>query len=160
MNAIEMLKAQHRQAEQLFEQIDESPREAKWRLFLDLADLLAVHAVIEERHFYSAVRARRTQEIVTEALEEHLAIKRTLADLLRTDVGDQAFTTKIGVLEEQVTQHVGEEESNLFPQVLKIMDEDQLEALAREMAVTIAELGTEESHGHPSEEAARPPFLH
>jgi len=43
--------------------------------FTDLADKLTVHATIEERHFYPAVRGSGTDEIVFESVEEHQVMK-------------------------------------------------------------------------------------
>jgi len=60
MNAVKMLKQQHREVEKLFERL-ESARSAEPRrkIFEEIADALAVHAAIEERHFYPGVRTRR-----------------------------------------------------------------------------------------------------
>jgi hemerythrin superfamily protein len=161
MNAIEMLEQQHRQVEQLFSQIEkESAEQAKRRLFLEIADALAIHAAIEERHFYPAVKARRTEEILLESLEEHLSIKRTLADMLRTEISDPTFDAKLKWLKEEVTHHVGEEESDLFPKVKKLMDADQLEGIAQEMTATAAELAQGEPHEQIPEETDRAPSLH
>jgi hemerythrin superfamily protein len=160
MNAIEMLETQHRQVEKLFEAIKEAKGEAKRRLFIEVADALAVHAAIEERHFYPAVKAKRTQDILLESLEEHLTIKRTLADLLRTDLEDQTFDAKMKVLEEEVTHHVGEEEGDLFPKVRRILDDDQLEGIAQEMTATAAELADEEPRNQVPNETDHAPSLH
>jgi hemerythrin superfamily protein len=119
---------------------------AKEKLFIQIADKLAVHATIEERHFYPAVKAKRTEDILLESLEEHLSIKRVLSDLLEIDADDETFDAKIKVLKEQVEHHVEEEESDLFPKVKKVLDAEELEALAQEMAAEQAEL---EDKGDP-----------
>jgi Hemerythrin HHE cation binding domain len=75
-----------------------------------------------------------------ESLQEHLGIKRVLADLLETDAADETFDAKIKVLKEQVEHHVGEEESDLFPKVKKIIDAEVLEALGQEMSAEQSEL--------------------
>src|SRR6185369_7360153 len=107
MNAIELLEGQHREVEDLFEQMKEAETDKeKERLFTDIADKLAVHATIEERHFYPSVKAKDTESILLESVEEHLTIKRTLAHLLDMDAGDEAFDAKIKVLEEEVSHHV------------------------------------------------------
>src|SRR5205085_623906 len=104
MNAIELLEGQHRQVEDLFEQMKEAETaREKERLFTDIADKLAVHATIEERHFYPAVKAKETEAILRESVEEHLTVKRTLADLLDMDAGDESFDAKIKILEEEVS---------------------------------------------------------
>lgn len=147
MNAIDMLKAQHREVDKLFSKC-EGARDAatKQRIFETIADKLAVHAAIEEHHFYPAVRAKRTEDILLESLEEHLAIKRVLADLLELEAGDDTFDAKLTVLKEQVEHHVEEEESDLFPKVSKLLDKETLDALAQEMT---AEQLALEADGEP-----------
>jgi hemerythrin superfamily protein len=141
MDAIELLESQHREVEDLFSEIEDAgDTAAKTALFEELADKLAIHAAIEEHHFYPAVKAERTEDILLEALEEHLGIKRVLADLLKTDADDQTFDAKIKVLKETVSHHVEEEESDLFPKVRKLFDKERREALGQEMSAEQAEL--------------------
>jgi len=147
MDAIELLESQHREVEKLFAKIEKAKSEdVKAQLFEELADNLAVHASIEEHQFYPAVKAKRTEDILLEALEEHVGIKRILADLLETEASDETFDAKISVLKEQVSHHVKEEESELFPKVKKLFDSEQLEALGQEMSAEQAEL---EDSGEP-----------
>jgi hemerythrin superfamily protein len=136
MDAIEMLEEQHRDVEDLFEELESADAADKQDLFDELADSLAVHALIEEMHFYPAVRAKRTTDIVLESLEEHTIIKRLLAEMLRLDPRNESFEAKLAVLKEQVEHHVTEEEDNLFPKVRKVLDKKQLMALAEDMSVT------------------------
>ena len=141
MDAIEMLKSQHKDVDELFAQIEAATTtDKKARLFEQLADKLAVHATIEEKHFYPAVKAKRTEDILLESLEEHLGIKRVLADLLATDASDDTFDAKIKVLKEQVEHHVEEEHTDLFPKVKKLLDAETLTAIAQEMTATQEEL--------------------
>lgn len=147
MSAIDLLKSQHREVEKLFSQIEKTKNsEHKASLFEKIADKLAVHAAIEEHHFYPAVKERRTEDILLEAVEEHLGMKRVLADLLKTDVEDETFDAKIKVLKEEVEHHVGEEEKDLFPKVKKILGEAELDALEQEMVAEQEEL---EAAGDP-----------
>lgn len=144
MNAIDLLESQHREIDELFSRIEEAKdSRAKRRAFEELADQLAAHAAIEEHQFYPAVKARRTEDILLESLEEHLGIKRVLADLLETRPGHATFDAKLTVLKEQVQHHVGEEESDLFPKVKKIFDGEQLEALGEEMTAEQSELASD-----------------
>jgi|1185.fasta_scaffold42948_2 hemerythrin superfamily protein len=149
MSAIDLLESQHREVEKLFQKIEKASKgEEKMRLFEEIADKLAVHAAIEEHHFYPAVKEKRTEDILLESVEEHLVIKRTIADLLKLDVGDVQFDPKIKVLKEEVQHHVGEEENDLFPKVKKIMSADELAALEQEMTAEQDEL---EEEGNPRE---------
>jgi hypothetical protein len=160
MNAIELLESQHREVEDLFEKIENAKgAEAKERLFVQIADKLAVHAAIEEHQFYPAAKAKQTEDILLESAEEHLAIKRLLADLLDLDAEDETFDAKIKVLKEQVEHHVEEERQDLFPKARKLLSKDELDALAQEMTAEQVEL---EEKGDPrkavpaeTDEAAR-----
>lgn len=135
VNAVDMLESQHREVEDLFAKLEKADRgDRKQKLFTQIADKLAVHASIEETAFYPAVRAKRTEDILLESLEEHLGIKRVLADLIDLDASDETFDAKTKVLQEQVEHHVGEEEDDLFPKVKKIFDEETLVAIANQMA--------------------------
>jgi hemerythrin superfamily protein len=149
MNAIDMLEGQHREVANLFEKIERARgTKTKEQYFIKLADNLAIHATIEEHHFYPAVREKRTEDILLESLEEHLAIKRVLSDLLDVDIEDETFDAKLTVLKEEVEHHVEEEEKDLFPKVKKVLDEGQLEAIGKAMSDEQAEL---EEKGNPRE---------
>lgn len=134
MNALELLKDQHRQVEKLFTEIEKSEDgEQKQALFEELADNLAAHAAIEEDIFYPMAYAKQTKDLLLEAVEEHLSIKRVLADLIELTPDDESFDAKIIVLREQVEHHVKEEEGELFRKVKKELDSEELEALGAEM---------------------------
>jgi len=135
MNAIELLESQHREVEKLFAKLEKaSTAREKAKLFAQLADDLAIHATIEEHQFYPAVRAKRTEDILLESLEEHVGIKRVVADLLEINTSDETFDAKIKVLKEQVEHHVKEEEGELFPKAKKVLDAKEMEALGAALA--------------------------
>ena len=132
MNAIDLLEQQHREVEELFEEFEEAGEGAvktKERLCREISDALAVHAEIEEKLFYPESRQENTEEILRESVEEHLAMKRIVADLVETGPEDEQFEAKMKVLQEQVEHHVEEEEGELFPKVKKMLGEEELEDL-------------------------------
>lgn len=141
MNAVDLLKSQHRAVEKKFAKIEAAHQpKQKAMLFAEIADSLAAHAAIEEHQFYRAVKAKRTEDILLESLEEHLGIKRVLADLLVTAPTDETFDAKVKVLKDLVEHHVEEEEEDLFPKVKKLFDAETLEALGQEMSAEHSEL--------------------
>lgn len=134
MNAIDLLKNQHQEMRDLFEELDEvADDDDKQACFEELADDLAAHSVIEERLFYPAAYATKTEGMLAEAVEEHLSMKRIVADLMGTLPDDESFDAKIKVLREQLELHVEEEENEIFEAVRRDLDDDQLEALGAEM---------------------------
>jgi hemerythrin superfamily protein len=140
MGAIDMLESQHREVEDLFAEFEDAKGSQKRDVFLQIADKLAVHAAIEEKHFYPAAKAKETEDLLLESAEEHLAVKRLISDLLKLDETDDTFEAKVTVLKEQVEHHVEEEEDELFPQVEKLLDDTTLDALEQEMTATQEEL--------------------
>ena len=107
MNAIELLRTQHEEAKGLFKKIEKAEDDEKLDLFEQLADALAVHATIEEKQFYPATKNARTEELLQEAVEEHLAAKRLIADLLEMSVDDPQFDAKVAVLKEEELEDLG-----------------------------------------------------
>jgi hemerythrin superfamily protein len=141
LNATDLLKAQHRYVERLFATIEKSGGSPKAAAFRELADMLAIHATIEEKIFYPSVKTPATEDLLRESVEEHLAMKRTLADLMEMSVDSDEFDAKLQVLEEEVTHHAKqEEERKLFPLVRADQDPDFLAALAGEMIALMVAL--------------------
>lgn len=142
-NAIDVLKlleTQHKEVDALFEAIEKGEGN-KRALFTELADKLAAHATVEEKIFYPAVMAKETNELLQESVEEHLAMKRVLADLITMDLDNDEFKAKLSVLKEQVTHHAHKEEENkLFPKVRTLMTEDERLGLGNEVLAMFEEL--------------------
>jgi hemerythrin superfamily protein len=139
LSAIDMLMEQHREVADLFEQFESADDDEKEELANLICDKLAIHATIEEKHFYPAVRDARTEDILMESLQEHVQMKRSIADLLDEE-DEERCDAIMKVLKEEVEHHVEEEEGDLFPKVKKLFDEERLEALAQEMFADQAEL--------------------
>lgn len=146
MDVLELLTSQHDEVDELIEQI-ENDQGDKASLFAELADKLAAHAAVEEKIFYPAVMTDDTNEQLHESVEEHLAVKRLIADMLALDPeADQAeFDAKLSVLKENVTHHARkEEEKKLFPKVRKMMSKEQRAALGNEVLAKFEELMEQE----------------
>ena len=133
MNAIKMLVKQHRQMEEALDAVSKAEGKARATLFNQAADALMSHVMVEETHFYPAVNAHRTEGILLESLEEHLSLKRILADLIALPPDDARFEPKFHVLQEQAEHHHEEEEEKLFPKVAKLLTPDELEELGETM---------------------------
>lgn len=144
LDAIELLEAQHREAERLFQQIGRGANGRDVRpALLELADILTTHASIEEKHFYPAARAQGTEELVDHSYDEHREVKALLLHLLDADPADEDFAPQLEELQGLVESHVIEEEGQLFPKVRGLLSADQLEGLAQEMTAAMVELQEE-----------------
>jgi hemerythrin superfamily protein len=136
-DVLELLTAQHTEVDELFERIEGGDRAA----FTQLADLLAAHAAAEEKVFYPAVMAKETGSLLHESVEEHLSIKRILADLITMDIDQDQFEAKLSVLKEQVSHHAHkEEEAKLFPILRGLLTSDERAAIGNDYLVAFDEL--------------------
>jgi hemerythrin superfamily protein len=145
LNALDLLIDQHDEVDQLITHLKEDELDIQRRMyvFFELADKLAAHAAMEEQLFYPAVRAKQTEEVLLESVEEHLAIKRVLADMMTTELDDPRFGALLNVLEEEVQHHAHEEEEQvLFPKLRNLMTGQELDALGGEMLALFEQLLT------------------
>lgn len=139
-DVLEILEAQHKDVDDIFAELEESDGSRR-ALVTDLADHLAAHAAVEEKIFYPAVMAKSTNQLLHESVEEHLVIKRVLADLMEMSLDDASFKAKVAVLKEQVTHHAHkEEEKKLFPLVKEMFSREERAALGNEVLAMFEEL--------------------
>jgi hemerythrin-like domain-containing protein len=125
LDAIELLKEDHRNVERIFKQFeklqeDDTDDESKRALVERACAALTVHTRIEEEIFYPAVRDVLQDEILSqEALVEHSTAKDLIASLEALEPGEPFYEATFTVLSEYVKHHVKEEETEMFPQVKK-----------------------------------------
>src|SRR4249920_3880198 len=122
MDAIVLLKDDHKTVEKLFKQFEKAGDGAhvtKQKIVGQIIEELTAHAFIEETIFYPAARAAvpDTTSHVLESVEEHHVVVWMLSELSNLDVHDERFDAKVSVLMENVRHHVKEEEQDWFPQV-------------------------------------------
>ena len=144
MEATDYLTGQHREIEQaLRDALDTDDAAVRRSRFLDIADALILHIASEEQVFYPAVHGERNEDVLLESLEEHLALKRLVADLLALGGDEVTFQPKLHVLRELAEHHHGDEERKLFPAVRDKFDAARRETLGREMAALQLRLQSE-----------------
>ncbi len=135
MEATRLLKSQHEEVNTLFAKFEKaSSAVEKEQIFTRIADNLAAHCTIEEKIFYPSVFVEDLEDKLEEAVEEHLAAKRVIADLLEMDPSDKQYSAKVKVLQEEIEHHVQEEEEELFPQVRKEFQAVELNAMGEAMS--------------------------
>ena len=142
--AIELLEADHRNVEALFDQYEsekESDDGTKRAIALQICGELTAHAQLEEELFYPWLRENLDEEdmeLLEEAYVEHASAKDLIAQIeSANDVGPE-FDAKVKVLGEYVKHHVEEEENEIFKEVRDMQDE--LDELGQEMHARKAEL--------------------
>ena len=141
-HAINLLVADHREVEDLFEKFEKAKgATAKQKIVHTICTELKVHAQIEEELFYPALRGKVEEDMLDEATVEHDGAKLLINDLESAAPDEAFYDAKVMVLQEQIEHHVKEEEKqngSLFTQARRT-DVDMM-ALGQKMAARKAEL--------------------
>ena len=152
MDAIALLKKDHRTVEELFAKFEKASGDgSKQKLANQICLELSVHAQIEEEIFYPACEGKVEEDLLKEAYVEHDGAKVLIADILAGGPSDEFYDSKVKVLSEEIEHHVEEEEKRmegLFAQARKAgLDMD---ALGEQLAARKEELTTQfETSGIP-----------
>jgi len=112
MDAIALLKADHRKVEDLFEKFESAKSgSVKQKLVQQICTELSVHTTIEEEIFYPACAGQiEDDDLLDEAYVEHDGAKVLIAELMGAGPDDAFYDAKVKVLSEQIKHHVKEEE--------------------------------------------------
>jgi hypothetical protein len=139
MDAIKLLKQDHRDVEELFEKFEKAKADSqKEKLATQICQMLKVHAAIEEELFYPAAKAEMEEEdLIDEAQVEHNSAKQLIAEI-EQGPGEELWEAKVKVLGEYIKHHVKEEEGEIFKEV-RATDID-LEELGQSMMARKEEL--------------------
>ena len=138
MDAIALLKADHRKVEELFEEFESARGDGrKEKLARQICLELTVHTEIEEKIFYpafrEAARASEDSKLYFEAVEEHHVVDLVLPEIKRTAVDADEFAAKAKVLKDLVEHHAEEEETEMFPRARTLLGREELMRLGREL---------------------------
>jgi hemerythrin superfamily protein len=172
MDAVALLKADHRKVEDLFEKF-ESARSNKQKIAEQICMELMIHAQIEEEIFYPACTGKvEDAELVQEAYVEHDSAKVLIAEILAGSPDDEFYDAKVKVLSEMIKHHVKEEEKRAEGLFAEAKDAGlDMDALGEQLMARKEELmqefksglptpqtrsfkGTELEHGEPVSQAA------
>lgn len=130
-DAIALLKADHREVEDLFEKFEKaSGAGKKQKIAQQICMELTIHAKIEEEIFYPACEGKVEEDLLKEAYVEHDGAKVLIAEIEAGSASDEFYDAKVTVLSEQIEHHIKEEEKRMegiFSQARKAgLDMDRL----------------------------------
>ncbi|MCD9184885.1 MAG: hemerythrin domain-containing protein [Pyrinomonadaceae bacterium] len=131
MEITTLLKEDHREVENLIAQLEGG---ADKDTFTKLKSSLELHTQIEEEIYYPALEGLdETDELVTDAYQEHDEVDELLEEMSGTDVGSEEFQDLLQQLKDSINHHVKEEENELFPKSEEVLGAEKLEHMGDEM---------------------------
>lgn len=151
MDALKLLKTDHKKVKTLFGEVEELGDRAsaqRKKLFQQIDEELTIHSKIEETIFYPEFRRRagkgEEREEVLEAYEEHNVVKTIIGELESLDPKDETYKPKLSLLKELVEHHVKEEEGPMFKMARELFDQEELDELGERLMEAKQELGAAE----------------
>lgn len=146
---LNMLKADHDKIKELFEQFERTAdQEERGAIIRSALKGLEVHAELEEKIFYPAIRERlRDDKRITASFEEHHLVHLLINELKVARVKLERRDAKFTVLAENVKQHIKQEEESLFLEALAI--DLNWESLSTKVEKRKTQLESQESYLNP-----------
>ena len=161
---IEVLIQDHREAEQIFDEIERLSAEGFGTGTLGMARELTdqviteliKHSVAEEEYLYPRVRKElpNGDEIAEMEIMEHAQAEETMKQLDGMSPSNLDYLTTVRKLAGQIREHAGKEEADLFPALGGVLDQEERLKLGAQIEKAKAMAPT---HPHPSA-PDRPPM--
>jgi hypothetical protein len=119
MDVTKILQADHRQAEDLFAEIDKADGDARKPLIDELVTALRGHMELEETALYPRMGRVTGDESVEEANTEHDLARKGLDDMVALAPDAPGFGAALEAVKAGIMHHVEEEEGEIFPALRK-----------------------------------------
>jgi len=147
MTAIDLLMNDHKEAMGMIEQLENSDMEqletaakdttavrSKEDLFNKLKNALTLHTQLEERVFYPALESfDETHDLVQESYQEHQDVDDLLNEMAGLSPTDEEWMDMLTELKDSLEHHVDEEEHEMFPKAEKLLGQNKLQDMGRQM---------------------------
>ncbi|HNP61471.1 MAG TPA: hemerythrin domain-containing protein [Nitrospirales bacterium] len=117
----DMLRKDHKKVKGLFRKFEKTDNAREKQEIVDMVVTeLEIHAELEEKIIYPAVRSKMNDEdLMDEAIEEHHVVHGVIGELKKMKPGDQRYDAKVTVLGELCKHHIQEEEEEMLPKAEK-----------------------------------------
>lgn len=126
-DVIALIEHDHHEVEDLFAKFKSTKDEA---VATQICDELDKHADAEEKAVYPAIEAQVPdgKSMVEEAVDEHKEARQLIGRIRQTKDPDH-LAQLVNDLEQAISHHVEEEESEVLPKMREAMNTDELEEL-------------------------------
>jgi len=143
MNAIELLKSQHKEAKAAFQKIEEASESQRGALWKHLSPELKLHEQMEEKHLYGPVAKDADDPKLVSWPDRHTAevheAEQLIAGIDRASPGDKHWLQDVKRLHTALEAHIKEEEGTIWPKIEQVWSGSRLEEAGKKMEAMKAE---------------------
>jgi hemerythrin superfamily protein len=125
----------HREIEQMIQQVDIARGESRQRTFEELVRKLAVHETAEEEVVHPLAKKVGAESVADEILNEESQAKTALSKLDGIDVSTPDFDAAFQKIKSDVLAHAQHEEREEHPKIAASTPPEELERLGKVFAV-------------------------
>jgi hemerythrin superfamily protein len=135
MNAVTLLKKDHRSVERLFEGYRAATK-GKRVIVEEITRQLSAHMAAEERELYPVLRRAidNGPALMSDAEKEHSEARGLLMELSSLEEGSFEMDAKVATLRGAIAHHVKDEEEEIFPKAERTLGDDALSDLGMRIA--------------------------
>jgi phasin family protein len=123
-------------ANELFEKLlatSDNAAKTRERLLSDLTEELDLLANLQEQHLFPVLNKHGMQDLVQEAIQDNQETSALLAELDGTPKNNGEFLKKVAELRKVFQQHIRDDKKELLPAVLKVLSDEEAEAVAEQV---------------------------
>jgi len=123
-------------ANELFEKLlatSDNATKTRERLLSDLTEELDLLANLQEQHLFPVLNKHGMQDLVQEAIQDNQETSALLAELDGTPKNNGEFLKKVTELRKVFQQHIRDDKKELLPAVLKVLSDEEAEAVAEQV---------------------------
>jgi hemerythrin superfamily protein len=135
MNAVALLKKDHRSVERLLERYRVATR-GRRAIVEEITRELSAHMAAEEKELYPVLRQaiENGPSLMRDAGKEHSEARGLLAELSRVEDGSFEMDAKVATLRGAIAHHVKDEEAEIFPKAERALGDARLNELGTRIA--------------------------
>lgn len=137
MDAIEILKNDHENLISVMANLEaaiDANHESYDELFQKFKHLFYIHDKAEDDVFYPALKKYpELKKLVNKGYQAHHIVEVAILELKLTPYSNESWGPRFSVVRDCILTHMAEEEEQLFPKVINLLDKNELENLGREI---------------------------
>jgi hypothetical protein len=135
VDILRLIEEDHQKVAELFQKLHQTRASShnRQQVFDQLKKALELHSHAETQVFYLALQdSYVTHDMALDAEEDHRLMAEMLEELDASSKQDEAWDEKLQALQENVEEHIQEEESDLFDAARQLFSDAQAQQLAEQ----------------------------